>query len=239
MIERAIASEKLGSVTGPGDLASGEVGESDATAELGAPMVPRQHRSGFGIDRRCDERSRAGAGSSQHPFHVGGDRKPAGSPRMIADLQPGDLDRVLERYVLQKFERDAVRSMLETAVALAMPDDIGRGLFANRQRRGTPEFAAVFVANVEHFARPIADRIVGPRSDLILLAIDRPRVTAALDGYLEAEGGIGDDVDPRRRRPLPFAKDGYIFPAARGEAAKAVEKFELRQRRSGLLACQS
>ncbi len=131
------------------------------------------------------------------------------------NLQPGDLDRILERYVLQKFERNAVRSMLETAVTLAMPDDVRRSLFANRQSSGTPEFATIFVTKVEDLSGPIADWIVGPRSDLILLAIDRPRVAAALSRYLETERRIGDDVDPRRWCPLPFAEDGYIFTRRR------------------------
>ena len=39
MIERAVAPEKLRPVTGPGDLASSEVGEGDAAAKLGAPVV--------------------------------------------------------------------------------------------------------------------------------------------------------------------------------------------------------
>ena len=99
---------------------------------------------------------------------------------------------------------------------------------------GPQSSSAIFVANVEHLARPIADGIVGPRGDLILLAVDRPRVTAALDRYLEAERGIGDDVDPRRRRPLPFAEDGYVFTSAGREAAKAIEKFEFGGGQRGL-----
>ena len=65
-----------------------------------------------------------------------------------------------------------MRSVLETAVTLTMPRDIGRSLFANGQCRGAPEFSAVFVANVEDFAWPVADGVVGPGADLILLAID-------------------------------------------------------------------
>ena len=149
-------------------------------------------------------------------------------PRLIADLQPGNLDRVFERHVLQQLERDAVRGVLETAVALAVPNDIGRGLLANRQRGGAPEFAVVFVANVDHFARPVADRIVGPRRELILLAVDRPRIAAAFDRDLEAEGRVGDDVDPGRRRPLPLAEDRHVFAPVVCEAAKAIEEFELR-----------
>ena len=53
---------------------------------------------------------------------------------MIADDQPRDLDRILHGNVLQQVERDAVRVMLEAAVALAMPAQVGRAV-ADRQRR--------------------------------------------------------------------------------------------------------
>src|SRR6202050_2402781 len=151
---------------------------------------------------------------------------------MIMDLQPGDLDRIFERHILQKLEPDSVRGVLEAAVALTVAGEVGRTVFANRQRRGPPEFSTIFVAKIEDFAWPIADRIVGPWADLILLAVDRPRVTSAFDGDLEAEGGVGDDVDPRRGRPLSFAGDRYIFAAVTREAPQAIEKFQLRRWRS-------
>ena len=39
---------------------------------------------------------------------------------MIGDLQPRDLYRIVDRHILQEFERDAVRGMFEAAVALAV-----------------------------------------------------------------------------------------------------------------------
>ena len=41
--------------------------------------------------------------------------------------EPRDLDRIVERHELQQLERDAVRRVLEAAVALAVTDDVGRG----------------------------------------------------------------------------------------------------------------
>ena len=68
MIERAVAAEELGPVAGPGDLPSGEVGERDAVAELGAPGIAREHRSGLGIDLGHDER-RGGARATLPSTH--------------------------------------------------------------------------------------------------------------------------------------------------------------------------
>ena len=36
---------------------------------------------------------------------------------------------------------------------------------------------------------------------------------AALDRDLEAEGRVGHDIDPGRRRRLPGAQHGHVFPA--------------------------
>src|SRR5580658_6923800 len=150
---------------------------------------------------------------------------------MIVDFQPGDFDRVGERHVLQKFEGYFVRSVFEAGVTLTVPSDIWRSFLANRQGRGAPDFAALLVAHIEGFTRPVADRIVRPGSELILLTIDRPCIAAALDGHLEAEIRVRDYVDPRRRSPLPLPQNRHIFPTVGGEAAQAVEKFELRERR--------
>ena len=73
MIEGAVAPDKLGSVPGPCDLTSREIGKCDTTAELGAPAVPCEHDPGFRIDRRRDEWGGGRTGSAQHPFHVCGD----------------------------------------------------------------------------------------------------------------------------------------------------------------------
>ena len=127
-----------------------------------------------------------------------------------------------------------MRRVLETAVALAVSGDVRRGLFANRHRRGAPERSTVLVAYVDHLARPVADGVVRPRGELVLAAVDRPRVASALDRHLEAERGVGDDVDPGRRCPLPLAEDGHVFPSAGGEAAEAVEELEFRSRWRGL-----
>ena len=63
---------------------------------------------------------------------IGRDRQPPVPLRIVAHRQPRDLDRIRQRHVLQQLERDAVRVMLEAAVALAVARDIGRGL-----RRGS------------------------------------------------------------------------------------------------------
>ena len=44
---------------------------------------------------------------------------------------------------------------------------------------GTPDLAGFVVAHIESLARRVADRIVGPRSELVFAAVAGPSVTAA------------------------------------------------------------
>src|SRR5258708_7680225 len=114
--------------------------------------------------------------------------------------------------------------MLDPAVALAMPGEIGRAAVADRRRRGAPEIAALDIAHVDDFARAVDDGIVRPWRQLVLPTIGRPRVAGALRRHLEAERGIGDDVDPGCGRPLAAAEDRHIFPPLRDEASQTVEE---------------
>ena len=185
------------------------------------------------ISVTTERRGRA-ARRAEHPFDIGRDRKPPRPRRRVADRQARDLDRIIERHVLEEIERDAVRGVLEPAVALAVPGDIGRGLVTDRQGRRSPQLAGVLVAQIDDLARPVGDRVVRPGRELVLAAVERPGVAAALDRDLEAERGVGDDIDPRRRRRPPGAEDRHILPSVLGESAEPVEELEVRRRRNGL-----
>ena len=80
-----------------------------------------------------------------------------------------------------------MRRVFKAAVTLAMPGNIGGCGLADRCRRRTPQFAAISVAHVKYFAGRIADRIVRPRRQLVLAAVDRPGVSAAFSRRLEAK----------------------------------------------------
>src|SRR5580693_6163797 len=106
--------------------------------------------------------------------------------------------------------------MLEPAVVPAVPCHIGSVVVADRQRGRAPQIAGIVVAQIEHLARAIADRIVRPGRQLVLAAVDRPGEAAAFRRYLEAEIRIGDDIDPGCGRGLPWPEDRDILaPAGR------------------------
>ena len=203
MIRRAVAAEELRPVGGPRRLPAAEVGEGDARAELASPRVAREHRAGLGIDLGDDERRRGAPRHAEHPLDAGGHRQPSRPSGRVRQRETRDLDRIVERHQLQELERDAVRDVLEARVALPVPDDVRRGLLADRQRRRPPQLARLLVPDVDRLPRRVADRIVGPGRELVLAAVDRPRVPGPALGDLEAEARIRDHVDPRRRRPLP------------------------------------
>ena len=111
-----------------------------------------------------------------------------------------------------------------------MPRHIGRRFIADWKRSGAPEIPGLFVPEIEGLARPVGDRVVGPWGQLMLAAVHRPGVAAALSGYLEAEAGIGHHVDPWGRGRLARPEDGHIFSAPFGEAPQPVEVLYTRRR---------
>ena len=120
--------------------------------------------------------------------------------------------------------------VLEAAVALPVPGDVGRRVLADRAARSGPR------ARRSPRRGRRASRPAGRRRDRWTTAsagsrgccpttCSRPRLRD-----LEAEAGVRDDVDPGRRRPLPFAEDGDVLAAVVGEASQAVEELELGAR---------
>ena len=123
-----------------------------------------------------------------------------------------------------------MRHMLETTVALAMSGNVSGGVVADGKSSRRPDIATILVADINNFTGAVADGIVRPGSELVLAAIDRPCVTAALRGNLEAKRRIGDDIHPRRGRHLIPVEDGDVLPSILIESANPVEKLERRRR---------
>ena len=107
-----------------------------------------------------------------------------------------------------------------------MPHGIGAAA-AGRLRRGRPEAAAVFVANVDRLAAHVGDRIVGPGGEPELVAVVHPRAAAARFGDHGADTGIGQAIDPWCGRADARVKQDHIFAPISREAAEAVEGVEL------------
>ena len=103
---------------------------------------------------------------SQDPFDVRGHRQTPGLAGSVLDRQPGDLHRVVHRHELEQTQEDAMGRVLEAAVALTMPGDVGRRVLPDGQRGRAPQVTGLFVPDIDGLAGRVADGIVGPRRQL-------------------------------------------------------------------------
>ena len=108
-----------------------------------------------------------------------------------------------------------------------MPGSVSRARVADRRGRRPPNLAGLLIAQIQHLAGTIRDRIVRPRSDLMFPAVEGPGEAAAVGRNLKSKVWIGDDVDPRRGCRLSRPQKRHVFPALRGEPSEAVEEFEI------------
>ena len=234
-IQSAVAAEELGPIRGPRRLPATKVEERDPAGEVRVPRIAHEDRLRLGIQLGDDPRRARTARRPQHPLGIGSHRQAPCAAGPVLDGQHRDLQRIVERDELDQVEADSIADVLESAVAEAMSGDVRRFLATDRQGRRTPQFAGLLVTHVDRLARRVGDGIVGPRRQLVLTAVPGPGVARAGFGDLEAEAGVGDHVQPRRRRGLARTQDRDVLPPALGEAAEPVEELEVlaRSRRLG------
>src|SRR4249920_1251725 len=125
--------------------------------------------------------------------------------------------------------------MFKRCVTLTMPRTI-RVLLSNRFGCWRPHGADLVVTNVDGGSGRIADRIVEPRSETIVLAIATPDTFGARLGNQCAELRVRHDIDPRKRGVTVRSEINDEFLSVLGKPAEAVEVFQFheRQRRRGL-----
>ena len=213
---RPVAAERL--------LRAGQVEERHALAEIGAPAVAGEQRAAGRVARGRHERRRRAAVGAERPFHVAGDRQPPRAAGPVDQAQPRQLDRIVRRHAHGQGQRDAVGVVAELRPALAVRRRAARAGHADRQRAGAPQLAVVPVAQVDDVVRLIADRVVRPRRQRVLLAVGRPAVAAALGGDGAAEMRVGQHVGPRRRRGARVIQLDAVGTAMLDETAVAVGK---------------
>ena len=76
--------------------------------------------------------------------------------------------------------------------------NVGRVRVADRRGRRAPHLAGLLIAQIQHLAGAIGDRIVRPGSDLMFPAVERPGEAAAIGRNLKTKLRIGDHIDPWR-----------------------------------------
>src|ERR1700728_327953 len=174
MFGRSVAADELRAVARERGLAAAEIGKADAAAKLSRPQASREDRTRLRVEFGDDVGRIRRARAAQNPFHVRGDGNAARRAGIVAQGEPGNLDRVIRRNELNQVSRDTVRAVLKTGVALAMARHIRRILEADWQRGRRPDLSAAFVAQIEGFTGWIDHVVIGPGCDLVLVAVYRP-----------------------------------------------------------------
>ncbi len=220
--------EECAPVAGP-ESGVGEVAVHDAITERCAPRVVRQQRPAGGIAGRDDVGAVDTSRRPEREVEPGADVDPPRAARHVAQREPRDLDRTVARHEQQQRGFDAIDAALESRVADAVARHAGPAR-ANRLRGRGPYAATVGITQVDHFGRRIGDRIVQPRRDAVLLAVDRPGMAAPFGRRHEAEIRIGDDVRPRRGGRRVAVEANHVFASVIGETAVAIVEFECGHR---------
>ena len=137
----------------------------------------------------------------------------------------------VQGHVNPQLRADAALRVLEDAVAESVAADV-RLRAAAGQRRGRPEMAALFVAEVKGFSARIAHGVVVPGSEAELVGILAPRAGQAALRDDGSEVRVGQHIHPRRRRHLPVRGRNHILAPIRGESSQPVEEDQIvaRQR---------
>src|SRR5215813_183363 len=187
--EISVSAEELSPIARPrrgaASSAHEEIGER-RPAKLLVPRIAREESAGAGVAAADDERRGGTALCAEYPFRVEKNRERSSLVRSILDREPRDLDRIFQRHELEQVERDAPTVVLESTVALAVPDHVGP-VVPKRKRCGSPDLVARLVAKENRFAGRVAHRVVGPRRQLVLPAVAGPGVTGARLGGEETE----------------------------------------------------
>ena len=176
-----------------------QIQERDPIAERLAERVAREERAGRRFRARDDVQARSRAVLAEDPLDVERCAQAAPPRRRVAQRELEDLDGLRGRHEDAETRVDAVTRVLVRAVALAVRDGVELAA-SGRQRRRRPEAPALLVAQIDRFARRIADRIVPPGREPVVVAVLGPREAGREVGRHEAEPRMGDDVDPGRRR---------------------------------------
>src|SRR5438034_4615092 len=119
--------------------------------------------------------------------------------------------------------------MFKRRVTLTMPRAIGV-LLPNRFGRGRPRDAYLLIADVDGGSGRVANRIVEPRRETIVLTIAAPDKFSAGLGNQCAELRVRHDVDPRKRRLSVGPQINDEFLPVLGKAAEAVEVLQFHER---------
>src|SRR4029450_562384 len=176
---------------------------------------------------------------SENESGVSGDSQLSSARRIVAQAQRLQARRlspgIINRYEGEQPLFDRMAVMFKRCVTLTMPRTI-RVLLSNRFRCWGPYGADLVITNVDGGSGRIADRIVEPRRETIVLAIAAQNTFGARFRNQCPELRVRHDIDPRKRCLSVRPQINDEFLSVLGKAAETVKVFQFHksQRRRGL-----
>src|SRR5512132_1279069 len=139
---------------------------------------------------------------SENKSGVSGDSQLSSARRIVAQAQPLQAHRlspgVIDRHEGEQPLFDRMAVMFKRCVTLTMPRAI-RVLLSNRFGCWGPHGADLIITDIDGGSRRIADRIVEPRRETIVLAIAAADKFGARFRNQCTELRVRHDIDPRKR----------------------------------------
>src|SRR4029450_12523714 len=173
---------------------------------------------------------------SENESGVSGDSQLSSARRIVAQAQRLQARRlspgIINRYEGEQPLFDRMAVMFKRCVTLTMPRTI-RVLLPNRFRCWGPHCADLVITNVDGGSGRIADRIVEPRRETIVLAIAAPDTFGARFRNQCPELRVRHDIDPRKRcmSARPQINDKFLPVLRKATETVKVFEFHKRQRR--------
>src|SRR5882724_13355151 len=178
---------------------------------------------------------------SENESGVSGDSQLSSTRRIVPQAQPLQAHRlssgIIEWHEGEQPLFDCMAVMLKRCVTLTMPRPI-RILLSNRFGCWGPHGAYFVITDVDGGSGRIADRIVEPWRETIVLAIAAPDKFGARLGNQCPELRVRHDIDPRKRcmSARPQINDEFLPVLSKAAETVKVFQFHKSQRRRGLFA---
>src|SRR6267142_119916 len=176
---------------------------------------------------------------SENESGVSGDSQLSSTRRIVAQAQPLQAHRlspgIIDWHEGEQPLFDCMAVMLKRCVTLTMPCPI-RILLSNRFGCWGPHGAYFVITDVDGGSGRIADRIVEPWRETIVLAVAAPDKFGARLGNQCPELRVRHDIDPRKRcmSARPQINDEFLPVLSKAAETVKVFQFHKSQRRRGL-----